>query len=1028
MRRFLEFAIEKSALNHTLLLLILILSIFAYHNVPKEIFPPIAMDKILITGGYSGASAQTLDNMVVQNLEEELKNVKDLSDIDAIVKNGRFTIVSDIKEGADNLLVLNDVKDRIAKIKKDLPPDMDEPTATILKKSFPLVLIAIAGDVAMERMLEVADRLKSDLSSIKDLSDIDIRGYRDKELRIAVDKRRLEALGLDLTHVRSLLSEISTIFPIGSIKQRGDHLFLTTQNGPKSQEELEELLLRIGSKLVRLGDIAQISFVLSDPTTLSHFNGKPNLSINVTKTKSGNAIELVRQIKKLLAEYETIYPQLTFQIYTDTSVWIRNRLNTVTSNLFFGLILVFGALLLTVDWRIAVVVGMGIPVSFMIGLIAIDFLGYSLNMLSLFGALIALGMLVDEAIVVAENIYRHLEEGEDPKSAAINGALEMFPAVLTATATTIFAFLPLIIISGEMGAFIKILPIIISILLLSSLFEAFYFLPLHAKDILKVSPKKRRSHFWQRVGDLYERILWVILRRKHLFAPLLIGGVLVATFLMLKQTKFQLFPTFDTTQIYIAGRVDVDYDTQDTEQIVTKLEKAILDSIDSKEVRSVTTIVGMKLDAKNNAQLGGNLFHIFVNLHELKPQNFVDRYITPIFAIEYDDSDMMRTRSAKEIAMDLKKIVQKFRKAPFEEISVIVPQAGIVKSDIEISLIYDRPQQVLEAIQILEDAMAKIDGVYNITDDAKEGEKELKIILNDYAAKLGITEGYLARYLQALYLDAEVAKMFKDQELVYIKLRSLDKDSKEAFFDLLVDVPNSDQKVMLSAIANYQIIEHFYDIIKENGHKIRTVYASLDKSKLTSAEFYEKIEPILKKIEKLGVKVKIKGEQKENKKLMREILRAFVIAIFLIFAALVWMFNSVLYSLIVLSVIPMSLLGVLIGNKIMGFNLTMPGLLGLVGLAGVVVNDGLIMLDFLRRCKDLACVVQRAKLRVRPILLTSITTILGLSTLMFFASGQSLILQPMAVTLGFGIGWATVINLLLVPLLYVWLKKIPTKV
>ncbi len=1027
MRSFLKFAIEKSALNHTLLIFILVLSIFAYKSVPKEIFPPIAMDKVLITGGYGGASAQTLDKMVVQNLEDELKSVQNLSDIDAIIKNGRFTIVSDIKEKADNLLVLNDVKDRIAKIKKDLPPDMDEPVATILKKSFPLVLIAIAGDVPTKELLDVADELKSALSSIKELSDIDIRGWRQEELRIELDKPKIDALGLSLDSISSLLAQISTIFPVGSIQQRGNHLFLTTQNGPKTIKELEDVILRIGQKRVRLGDIAKLSFTLSEPTTLSHFNGKPNLSINVTKTKSGNAIELVREIKELLKDFHRRYPNITFSVYTDTSIWIRNRLNTVTSNLFFGLILVFSALLLTVNWRIAVVVGMGIPVSFMVGLIAIEFLGYSLNMLSLFGALIALGMLVDEAIVVAENIYRHLEEGDDPKKAAIEGALEMFPAVLTATATTIFAFLPLLIISGEMGAFIKILPVIISVLLLSSLFEAFYFLPLHAKDILKVSKKEDSTTFWERISRLYGAVLGWILRYKHLFGVVFIGGILSLSFVMLKQTKFQLFPSFDTTQIYINGRVDVNNDAEDTEKIVSRLEKVLLQSVKKDEVKSITTIVGMKMDAKNNAQLGGNLFHIFVNLHEPKPQNFVDRYITPLFAVEYDSSDMIRERSAKEIAKELEHLIKPFRQSPFEEINVIVPQAGVVKSDIEISLVYQEPKKVLEAIRVIEEAMKKIDGVYNISDDAKEGEKELKLILNDYGYRLGVTEGYLASYLQKLYLDVEIAKMFKADKLLYIRLRSKDKESVQAFKELLIDLPDG-KKVALKDIASFLEIEHFYDIIKENGQKIRTIYASLDKSRLTSGEFYEKIAPVLERVKRMGIGVKIKGEQKENKKLIREIVRAFVIALFLIFASLVWMFNSVLYSLIVLSVIPLSILGVLIGNKIMGLNLTMPGLLGLVGLAGVVVNDGLIMLDFIRQCSTLSCVVERAKLRVRPILLTSITTILGLSTLIFFASGQSLILQPMAVSLGFGIAWATIINLLLVPLLYVWLKKIPTKV
>ncbi|WP_281950956.1 efflux RND transporter permease subunit [Nitrosophilus kaiyonis] len=1019
-KKFIEFAIDKPSLNHIFLIFIFILSIFAYINVPKEIFPPVSLNKILITGSYPGASAENLDQMVVKNLEDSLKNVNNLSDIDTIVKNGRFTIVSDIKEGADDILVLNDVKDQISKIKRDLPSDMDEPVATVLEKSFPLVLIAIAYEGDKRKLLDVADELKSKLSNIKELREITIRGDSDEELDILIDEEKIRAYGLNFLATVEALKNLSSIFPIGNIKEKGNHLYITTQNGKKIKKEWDEIVLKIQNKKVFLKDIAKIKFTLADPTQLSHFNGKQNVSLNVTKSKNGNAIKLVKHIKNILKEFKKRYPEFTFQVYTDTSIWIRNRLNTVTSNLLFGLLLVFISLLLTVNYRIALVVGMGIPVSFMIGLIALEIFGYSLNMLSLLGALIALGMLVDEAIVVAENIYRHLENGENPRDATIIGTIEMFPAVLTATATTIFAFLPLLIMSGEMGNFIKILPIMISILLLSSLFEAFYFLPLHAKDILKVKKsKKENSSFWKKMGEIYEKILGFLLKRKYIALVSIISLILISTFIMLKKSKFQLFPEFDTTQIYVSGRVNVNNDIFETEKIVSNVEKDILKNIKKDEVKSVTTIVGMKLDAKNNAEQGENLFHIFINLHEPKPKNFVDKYITPYFSFEYDSSDMIRDRVAKDIAKDIKKIVEKYKKdKEFEEINVIVPQAGIVKSDIELSLVYQNNEDVLKAIEIIEKNMKNIDGVFNITDDAYEGEKELKLKLNRYAQELGIDENYLYLWLRPLYLKGEFSKMFKDEKLFRIRFESLNKDKFEKFKNLEIDIPNSNQKVFLKDIAEFVYKKHFYTLIKENGDKIRTIYASLDKKKITSDEFYDKMSPILNEVKKMGINIIIKGEQKENKKVKREIGEAAIIALFLIFISLVWMFNSVIKSLIVLSSIPLSIFGVLLGHKLMGINLTMPSLIGIVGLAGVVVNDGLIMLDFIKNCKNISCVVEKAKLRLRPILLTSITTILGLSTLMFFASGQSLILQPMAITLGFGLAWATIINLYIVPLFF----------
>jgi len=272
--------------------------------------------------------------------------------------------------------------------------------------------------------------LKSRLSQIKELSTIDIRGDSDEEILIKLNQKKIEAYELSKSSIYKAISNLSTIFPIGTVKQRGEHLYISTINGEKSRKKLERTILSIDGKRVYLRDIADVEIGLATPEQISHFNGKPNVSLDIKKTKEGNAIELVKEIKEILKEFKSKYPDVNFETYTDTSIWIKNRLNLVSSNILFGLLLVMLSLFLTLDFRIALVVGLGIPTSFMITLIFADMIGYSLNMLTLLGALIALGMLVDEAIVVAENIYRHLEMGKSPKEASIDGASEMFPAVL----------------------------------------------------------------------------------------------------------------------------------------------------------------------------------------------------------------------------------------------------------------------------------------------------------------------------------------------------------------------------------------------------------------------------------------------------------------------------------------------------------------------------------------------------------------------------------------------------------------------
>ena len=1033
-RSFIRFSIEKPLLNHILLLFIFLLSIFAYINIPKEKFPPMNMDKITIKGGYPGTSADILDNMVVQNIEDDLQNIDELENIKSSIKNGSFIISAEIKSGSDNILVLNDVKDVVSSIKKDLPADMNEPIAKIKVHAFPLVLIALSGDVPKEELLQRADELKTQLSKFKDLSDITIRGDAEEELRITLNTQKIKAYGLESTSVVNAISQISSIFPIGTVKEKAHHLYISTYNGEKTKEDVENTLIDFGNKRVRIGDIADVAFRLSDEVELSHYNGVRNISVNVTKSKNGNAILLVKQIRELLKTEEKLHKNLQYNIYTDTSVWIKNRLNVVFSNIVFGLMLVFLAMLIFINRGIAFVVALGIPVSFMIGLIVTEILGDSLNMLSLLGALIALGMLVDEAIVVAENIYRHLEEGMERKEAVINGAAEMFPAVLTATLTTVFAFLPMLLMTGEMGMFIKIIPIMITVLLLSSLFEAFYFLPLHAHDFLKVSKEGSfTKKFWDKMYVLYSKILHFFFRRKVISLLFISLSILSLTYIMIKNSKFQLFPDFDNTQVYVYGKVNINNELKDTEKVVTKLENILIKNLDKRDVSSVTSVVGFKMDAKNRAELGENMFHIFVDLHERAPVNFFDKYISPYLSIEYDKKSKIRTRDAKEIALEIKKMLKGMQDAKdekgkplFEELVTKVPGAGVVAHDIEVGLSSKDNRDVVPYLKMIETKLSTIEGVYNMADDATLGEKELKLRINRYGQELGFNEQIISSQLRAYYLKGEYGKLFNTQGLIRIRLDSeLSKDI-DSINRLEMQVPMKNQYVLLKDIVDFYFVQSFVTLKKEDGKRLRSLYATLDKKKMTSSEVMEQLKPLFKKIKDEGVEVEIKGEEKENQKNQREMMQSAVIAIFLIFITLVWLFDSIKKSLIVISTIPLVLLGVYVGHWVMGLNLTMPGLIGVVGLAGVVVNDGLIMVDFIKKAQDTEELMRRAKTRLRPILLTSLTTVLGLLTLIFFASGQAMILQPMAVSLGFGIAWATVLNLIYVPLLYAVVYKIKT--
>lgn len=1021
-----DFSLKKPILNHFLLFFLFILAVFSYFKIPKEIFPPSSMDAISISGYYAGASSEILDKIAVNDIEDELLALSSADKISATIKNGMFSIIVELKDGYEAQEQVEDVKDIITKIKSNLPSDMDEPTVKAIEHSFPLITVAVYSKTkehSREELIEVAKDVKSEVMKLKDLSQVSVFGESDKELRIVFNDEKIKAYGLEKSEIVNQISNLTTIFPAGIIKDTTKHYYLSTFNGEKDIQSIKNTLLRVSDQTFYLSDIADVKFTLGDVSDKSHYNANTNIAVSINKGVNGDAIDLVKDIKNITKDFSSRYENLEFDTYIDTSIWIKNRLNTVVSNILFGLGLLFLALLLFINFRIALVVAIGIPTSFMIGLVFADYLGYSLNMLSLLGALIALGMLVDEAIVVGENIYRHMEMGKDKFTAAKDGAMEMYPAVLTATATTIFAFLPILLMTGQTGKFMQILPIMITILLVSSLLEAFFFLPLHAKQILKVSHDSRKSHkVWDFNYNLYGNILETLLKGRYLAIALFIGVILAGTFILGSQQKFKFMPTFDSTQVYVSGSVGVGKDIEQTEQMVYDLERKIMEELDfGKTVDSVTSVTGFKLDGKNQPQYEEFYFQIFVNLYERAPQNFFEIYINPYLSPKYDDENMKRTISAQDIEIKLKDILaDDLESNKFEEIKVFVPQTGIVKNDIEIAVFGDN-QKVRNAVKTLKDGLSSINGVSNIADDALVGNYEIKFKVNSYGQNLGVSEQSILNELRPYYMKSSYSKMFDEKGIVDVVFESKNKDNLSSLENFEVTT-SSGSNVLLKDVAEFIKIPAYSQIFKENSNQIISVTASL--TDVTSSDVFLKLDKTISDLRD-SVFLEIKGEQQENEKVQREMGQAAVIAIILIFIALVWMFDSLVKPLIIISTIPLSILGVIIGHIIMGINITMPSMIGMVGLAGVIVNDGIIVMDFIKKAKNINELVYYAKMRLRPILLTSITTVLGLSSLIFFASGQSLILQPMAVALGFGILWATILNLYYVPMLYriIYLRK-----
>ena len=1023
MEKVIRFFIENSKMNYVLFFLICFLGVTSYMKTPQEIFPTFELDKIRISGGYSGASIDILDKMAVREIEDELQSIEGIDEMTSTISPGSFSILVELTKEVNKYDTAAKIKDAIDSVKQNFPDDMNEPRVTVVSLGKSLVDVSIASDKKnLSELIDFAKDLKTKILGVNDISEVTIYGDSDMYYNIKVDEKKIESFGLNKSSVFNAIAGISYIFPIGKIEGSGKHYFLSTFNGKKNSKAMANTILRVDGKQIYLSDIATVEKRYEDASTLSSINTKNSLTLSINQTETGNAIEAVKNIKKLINSLEKQHKDVTFIIHNDNSQRIKDRLNVVVSNILFGLILITILLVLLINTRMAIIVGLGIPTSFVMAAIYFHTFGYTINMVSLIGVLVALGIVVDDAIVVSENIQQKIEEGMEPKEAAIKGATEMFKPVFMASATTLFTFIPLLMISGTMGEFIKLIPIAVSALIIASLIESFIFLPIHAAHTLK---RESKVLSWDRANRIYSSIIHTIIRYKKTFLFMFLVLIPILTVLGIKHSKFQLFPRFDTTTINISLKADINTPIEKSYEIVNKISKDLYDKKGIWSIKTVSSVAGWRRNTEGASENYPYVMYITLELFKLENKTFVDKYITPYLSFYYDESERIREKTSMQISKELRGFLKKQnyeKKYNLDEVFVVEKKAGPVKSDIKIGIISHDNIKIVNAIKKIETALGNLKGVKSIEDSAKAGIDEIKIKINRYGERLGVSEQLVGQTLSNLFLSKKKTTAFDDKNLLEIKIESVNKDDIETLNNLKITLPDG-KKVRLKEVVNFNIVKSFERVSKDFGEKTFYVYANVDTKILTASEAIDKIKTTLDEVKKDGIKIKLLGEKKKNDELKRDMLSATAIALLLIALSMLYLFNSFRDTFIVMSVIPFSFLGVLIGHFIMDINLTMPSVIGALGLAGVVINDGIIMMTYLKTVKNREELYKEATKRLRPIFLTTITTLIGLSTLMFWPAGEAAIFQPLAISLGFGLAWGTILNLLYVPSFFAVLHK-----
>jgi len=717
-------------------------------------------------------------------------------------------------------------------------------------------------------------------------------------------------------------------------------------------------------------------------------------------------------------------PSIQVGLFSDLSVYVQTRLNTVKSSGLVGLALVLLSLYLFLNFRVALITAMGIPVSFMVAVLLIYYLGFTINMVSLFAFLIALGLIVDDAIIVTENIYRHMEQGMPAKQAAQTGSREVMWPVLASTSTTVAAFLPMFAIGGTLGEFIKVIPVVVAASLLGSLWEAFAVLPSHAAEMLHVSPVEKQAGRvdWAALLHRYVDVLRVSLRKRYFVSLVAIGLLAVAVAYAATRLPFQLFGQADIGQFFINIEAPNTYSLEDTEALAERIEQAVLETLGEDELDTMLTNVGVTFIDFNRFRFGSNYIQLIVDLQKPAPEGFIERFITPLVSLKFS-WEGTRQRKTEAIIKDVRTQLETL--TGIQRLSILRPQGGPAGADIEVGVVGEDVDRLLQHARQLRDYLRQLPGVYDVRQDLDVGKLEYRYSLNERGRELGLTQQQLADAVRTGFLGLEAVQVTWGDERIPVRVIYTDQTRRNSSLQSLPVALDDGRIIYLGDVADISRGRGLNTIRRRDRQRLAIVTAEVDDRETTALEVTALIERQFGGLDRQepGYHLLFLGEKKEASDSMQDMRRAMIIAAAIIFFILASLFKSLLDPLVVMLAIPFGFIGVVVGHMLFDYHLQFLSMIGFLALTGIVVNDSLILVDFAKRLRQqgwdrIDALVEAGRVRVRPILLTTVTTFLGISPLIFFATGQTAFLSPMAVSLGFGLVFATTLILVVVPCFY----------
>lgn len=1017
MSKLIDFFARQGLFTNLSTIFVLFVGVYSALTIERKVFPNVDFEFVSVTTIFPGASAEEVERLVTNSLEQELLEVEGVKKMTSVSMDGRSLVLlqldpdqTTIQKGKADI---QDVVDRVT----DLPSESEDPLVLAIESKLePVIQVSISSDKPESEVRAVAKRLEKEVERIYGVAKVEVDGLRDIEYRVEADPKKLRLYQLTLDNLVQALSSQNINVPGGAIEGSVDNpkseIIVRTVGEFKTIEDVKNSVIRsnVFGKAIRVSDVALVKETFEKATVYQRTNSRDSMNLTILKKVSADAIDVVDDVKKEIERLKETLPDGFYINYiNDSSYYIRRRLKVLSGNLVIGLSLVLVILSIVMPWRVAAITAIGIPFAFLGTIYVMDSFAISFNIITMMGLIIVVGMLVDDAIVVTENVVRHMEAGVAPLKAAIRGAQEIWAPVTASVLTTIMAFLPMMSMSGIMGKFIRYIPFAVILALIISLYECFFVLPHHLGSWLgnslqrkKDKPNKKRSvisRFGLTMVERYTVLVRLIVSKPFarygvfsLLILIFVGTMMFAS----KGLQFVLFPKKGIEQFIVKAEAEVGVPLDVMKQRVKQLEE-LVGKLPRTAMDDYATKIGIQSlgPGDPNTQRGSQFAQIMVYL---KPET-------------------ERVETADELMDDLREKFQAIKS--FQKLTVEFVNAGPpVGRAISVGVNGRNYEEILPAVEEIKEIARSIEGAQDVTDTYIEGKEEVRVVVNKAeASAAGLTVSSIGATVRAVYegLVATTIRLLDEEIDVRVSLPTEDREKFESLEK--VQVSNSQGRLIpLNRVAHTEKAKSVAQYVHENNKRQVKVVGNVDE-KVTSSN---KVNAILQEKE-IELRKKYPyltfsfgGENEDTQESMESLIQTSITALLGISLILILLFGNVWQPLLVVATIPLGVLAVIWAFMLNGMPMSFLGAIGTVALAGVIVNNSIVLIDFVNRAREQGMdsresIVDASKKRIRPILLTTLTTVCGILPTAYGLGGLDQFVVPVAMALGWGMLFGSIL-------------------